>query len=183
MSTYDDIEGDDRRFLLELFEQAGGETSAKVSMYAVGDSLGLDRQAASHIGENLMGLGLVEVRTLAGAIGMTHDGVSAARHHGAGGGGGEDVVRLGNEEVMGESVQCAVAEVTGGLKCESGRLGLDFDPLSELVADLKTIDTQLMSPRPKTGIIRECLHSIRGVLGENKAGEWAARIDRLLGRG
>ena len=90
---------------------------------------------------------------------------------------------LGNEEVMGESVQRAVTELTGGLKCESGRLGLDFDPLSELVADLKTIDTQLMSPRPKTGIIRECLHSIRGLLGEKTAGEWAARIHPLLGRG
>ena len=181
MGTYDDMEGDDRRFLLELFEQAGGGTSAKVSMYAVGEGLGLDRQAASRIGENLMGLGLVEIRTLAGGIGMTEDGVTAARHFGAGGGPQEAFVRLGTDVVMGESVLSAVTDVADALKCESGKLGLDFEPLSELVADLKTIDIQLMSPRPKTAIIRECFQSIRATLGKRTAGELTDRIDRLLG--
>jgi hypothetical protein len=182
MSTYDDIDEDDRRFLLELFEQACGETSAKVSMFTVGDGLGLDRQAASRIGENLMGLGLVEVRTLAGAIGMTEDGAAAARHFGAGGGPEKDAVRLGTDGVLGDTVRRAVTEVTEGLKGECGKLGLDFDPLSELVADLKTIDTQCMSPRPKSAIIRECFQSIRTTLGQGKAKQWADRIDRLLGQ-
>ncbi len=35
---------------------------------------------------------------------------------------------------------------------------------SELTADIDTIQTQILSPKPKTSIIRECLHSIRNVL-------------------
>jgi hypothetical protein len=181
MNTFDDIDEGDRGFLLELFGLVGGETSAQASMFAVGEGLGLDRDAASHIGENLMGLGLVEVRTLAGGIGITEEGVAAARYFGAGGGPEEASPRLGTDPVLGEDALRALIELTEGLKCETGKLGLDFDPLCELVADLKTIDTQLTSPRPKTAIVRECFQSIRSLLGEGKGGEWAVRIDHLLG--
>ena len=182
MGGFDEIDEGGKSFLLELFAHAGGETSAQVSMYEVGDGLGFDRQTASRVGEDLMGLGLVEVRTLSGGIGMTDDGLAAARRFGAGGGPEEEEVRLGSDPVMTEPVCRAVAEVADGLKCESGKIGLDFDPLCELVADLKTIDAQLMSSRPKTAIIRECLRSIHSTLGQDRAREWTARIDRLTGQ-
>jgi hypothetical protein len=60
-------------------------------------------------------------------------------------------------------------------------LGLDFDGLSELMADLKTIDAQLGSSRPKTGIIRECLRSIKAVLEGIGNGDSLVKIRALLG--
>ena len=181
MNTYDDIDETGKSFLLELFEQADGDPSAQVSTSDVGDRLGLDGQTASRVSEDLMGLGMVEVRTLSGGIGMSAEGIAAARHLGASGGPEDESARLGTDQVMRPEAIQAVAEVTDGLKCESGKLGLDFDRLTELVADLKTIDVQFTSHRPKTAIIRECLLSIRAVLGSSHAPESSARIDYLTG--
>jgi hypothetical protein len=49
------------------------------------------------------------------------------------------------------------------------------------MADLKTIDAQLGSSRPKTAIIRECLRSVLAVgknTGDNKISD---RIRTLIG--
>lgn len=181
MNAHEEIDETGKSFLLALYERTGGSPSAQVSMFDVGGELGLDRSQASRVGEDLMGLGLVEVRTLAGGIGISEEGLSAARRFGAGGGEEADIVRLGEGPVMDEAVCRAVTEISDGLKCAVGKCGFDFEPLSELVADLKTIDAQLMSPHPKTGVARECLRSIRSVLGDKHAADWSVRIDRLTG--
>jgi hypothetical protein len=181
MSEFDEIGEKEKDFLLALFELAEGDPSAQVSVGDIGDRLGIDRQEASAVSEDLMGLGLVDVRTLSGGIGMSEDGVSAARQLGAGGGPQDEGERLGSDPVMSEAVRRAVGEVTDGLKCQSGKLGLDYDPLTELMADLRTIDAQLTSSRPKTAVIRECLLSIRSLLGTGLAPESTARIDYLTG--
>ena len=49
------------------------------------------------------------------------------------------------------------------------------------MADLKTIDAQLGSSRPKTGIIRECLRSIKAVLEGIGNGDSLVKIRALLG--
>jgi hypothetical protein len=50
------------------------------------------------------------------------------------------------------------------------------------VADLRSLDAQMASPRPKTAVLRACLEA----LGEDcrAAGEpeWASRLKRLLER-
>ena len=74
----------------------------------------------------------------------------------------------------------SVETVAAALKAGAGGLGLSFDALAEIVADLRTIDAQLFSPRPKTIILRECFNSIRKVLTRANRGEHVAQIDRLL---
>jgi len=51
-------------------------------------------------------------------------------------------------------------QVILGIKIKTDILGLDYDTLEELLADLKRIDVQLTSSRPKTKILRECFQSI-----------------------
>ncbi len=67
------------------------------------------------------------------------------------------------------------------LKSQAGNLGLDFDDLSELLADLKTIDAQLGSSRPKTAIIRECLGSIKETLEGLADNKSLGQVKTLLG--
>jgi len=62
-----------------------------------------------------------------------------------------------------------------------GNLGLDFEGLSELMADLKTIDAQLSSSRPKTAIIRECLRSLKETLEGLADNESLVKVRSLLG--
>jgi hypothetical protein len=81
-----------------------------------------------------------------------------------------------------DPVSCrGVEKAAGELKSQAGNLGLNFDGLSELMADLKTIDAQMGSSRPKTAIIRECLRSIKEVLENLADNDSLLKIRDLLG--
>jgi len=171
-----------QQFLIQLFEQAGGDSSAQVSMYDIGEGLGLDRDTSSRVAEILIGLQLVEIRTLSGGIGISAEGVDEVKRL-IGGAPPADGLpgELADQPVMDANSSRGVERAAGELKSQAGNLGLDFDTLSELMADLKTIDAQLASSRPKTAIIRECLRSIKGLLQEVGEGDSLVKIKSLLG--
>jgi len=171
-----------QQFLIQLFEQTGGDPSAQVSMYDVGEEFGLDRDASSRVAETLIGLQLVEIRTLSGGIGISTEGISeVSRLTGGVSSADGSPGKLTDQPVM-DSISCQrVEQAAGELKSQAGNLGLDFDGLSELMADLKTIDAQLGSSRPKTAIIRECLGSIKEVLEGAGSGDSLLKVRRLLG--
>jgi hypothetical protein len=171
-----------QQFLIQLFEQTSGDSSKQVSMYDVGEELGLDRDTSSHVAETLIGLQLAEIRTLSGGIGISTEGADEVKRLTAGvsladGSPG----KLTDQPVM-DPVSCrGVEKAAGELKSQAGNLGLNFDGLSELMADLKTIDAQLGSSRPKTAIIRECLRSIKEVLENLADNDSLLKIRDLLG--
>ena len=148
-----------QQFIIQLFEQTHGDQSAQASMYDIGSLLGLERDAASRVAEELIGLQLAEIRTLSGGI-----GISAA---------GSELV----QGIIGPQVEQIVTEI----KNQTGTLGLEFDSLTELMADLKSIDSQLGSSRPKTAIVRECLYSISGVLKRTANNRLHSRVKKLMG--
>ena len=179
--TTNDLDDISRRFLITLFEQTQGDPSVQASMYDIGALLGMDRDTASAVAQELMGLQLVEIRTLSGGIGISADGcdrvqelagpvapVSSASEN------------LGTAPVLTPGGRQTVEQVVIELKNAAGSLGLDFDSLGELMADLKSVDAQLESTRPKTAIIRECLRSILGVIKQTQDKHIADRIHRLV---
>ena len=182
MMTISEVDERGQQFLIHLFEQTGGDTSVQVSMYDVGEGLGLDRDAASRVAETLIGLQLVEIRTLSGGIGISSEGAEQVR--GLMGGAplaGTSTAKLSDRPILDQSGCQAVQQVAEEIKIQAGKLGLDFDALSALMADLKTIDAQLGSSKPKTTIIRECLHSLKGALEESSENEILVKIKGLLG--
>ena len=181
MFISDDVKENLPLFLVELYLQTQGDPSIKVSMYDIGENLGLDRSASSRTAEELIGTGLAEIKTLNGGIGITADGADEAQELGASlSGQGDTGHVLGNAPVLNETDCQVVEQLTAGLKSQVGEKNLDFNSLGELMADLKSIDAQLSSPNPKTAIIRECLRSIRDIM--QKAGDTdLQRITILLG--
>lgn len=179
--TISELDETGQQFLIQLFDQTSGDSSTQVSMYDVGEGLGLDRDTSSRVAETLIGLQLVEIRTLSGGIGISTEGANEVKRLTGGmSHAGDSPSKLTDQPVM-DSVSCECVEETAGqLKSRAGNLGLDFDGLSELMADLKTIDAQLGSSRPKTAIIRECLRSIKGVLEGAAEAEILAKIRTLL---
>lgn len=179
--TISELDETGQQFLIQLFDQTSGDSSTQVSMYDVGEGLGLDRDTSSRVAETLIGLQLVEIRTLSGGIGISTEGANEVKRLTGGvSHAGDSPSKLTDQPVM-DSVSCeCVEEAAGELKSRAGNLGLDFDGLSELMADLKTIDAQLGSSRPKTAIIRECLRSIKGVLEGAAEAEILAKIRTLL---
>lgn len=171
-----------QQFLIQLFEQTGGDPTAQASMYEVGEGLGLDRDSSSRAAETLIGLQMVEIRTLSGGIGISTEGANEAKRL-TGGAIPTDgsPTTLTDQRVM-DPLSCqGVEQIAGELKSQAGNLGLDFDRLSELMADLKTIDAQLGSSRPKTAIIRECLRSLKEILEDATEAEILLKIKALLG--
>jgi hypothetical protein len=89
-------------------------------------------------------------------------------------------VELGDVPVLTSGGRQTVGQVVSELKSQTGSLGLDFDTLGELMADLKTMQAQLDSSRPKTAIIRECLRSVLGVVEKAQSGQVVDRLRKLV---
>ena len=182
MMNTEKIDVTGQQFLIQLFEQTKGDSTAQVSMYDIGDQLGLDRDIASAVAQELIGSMLVEIRTLSGGIGISADGSQMAKKLiGPETTGSDEFSKLDDTPLLTASGRQAVEQIVSDLKTQAGSLGLDFDTLSELMADLKTIDAQLGSTRPKTVIIRECLISILAVLNNSGDTKSAGRIRTLVG--
>lgn len=180
MSNPIDIDETEKSFLMELYRRTEGESSAQASMYDIGETLGLDKKAASSISEALISWGLVEVRTLSGGIGITEDGAAEAVQRGAAGDIGS-VSTLGDAVVIDDAKTLEIEAIVSKLKDRSGEWDIDFDDQAEITADLKTIEVQLTSPNPKTAIVRECFRSIQAVLEKTGDNEGLALIQQLLG--
>jgi hypothetical protein len=180
--TISELDETGRQFLIQLFEQTGGDPSAQVSMYDVGEGLGLDRDSSSRTAETLIGMQMAEIRTLSGGIGISREGASEAKRLTGGATPADDLPNTLSDQSVMDPVSCqGVEQIAGEIKNQTGNLGLDFDRLSELMADLKTIDAQLGSSRPKTAIIRECLRSLKEILEDATEAEILLKIKALLG--
>ena len=179
MTTLSDLEPTARDLFMELNRSTDGSTEAQASMYTIGEAIGLNRDASAAAAEDLMALGLVEIRTLSGAIGMSAQGANLM----ADGNKGEssDTLRLGSASPLNTS-QCALLDqVLTRLKSDLGQSGLIFEALSEMIADIRTIEAQMASPKPKTMIIRECFASLLNTARENQQKEWQRIVGDLLG--
>jgi hypothetical protein len=179
--TFDEMDEADRQFLKCLFEQTLGQPSRQVSMYDVGAVLGWDRDASSRTAQDLMGAGLAEIRTLSGGIGISAAGAAMVQSALGSENRGTAAARLGNNRIMDKAACLAVERVCDDIKAQAGSLGLDFDTLAEVMADLKTVAEQLGSSRPKTAIVREGLRSLEGVLKKFSETNSLACVRALIG--
>jgi hypothetical protein len=177
-----DLDEEGQDFLLNVYRRTKGDPAAIVSMYDIGNGLGLDRADTSRLTENLMGWLMLEIRTLAGDIGITPAAVAEIEASGlANGKAQETAPRLGADPLISEAVGRSVVDVLNTVKRKVGGIGLAFDALSELMADLKTATAQLESPRPKTAIVRECFRSIKNTLETAGDRDCSALVADLLG--
>ncbi len=178
MNYGSDLGEEERSFLAEIYRRVGEDAAAATSMYEIGEKLGMDRQQSARIGEMLLAGGLLDLRSLSGAVALTASGREAAAAGQPAGTAKTPV--LGDGPLLNEDQRLAVAEIIADLKRQAGKMGLALDALSELVADLKTIEAQLTSPRPKTAIVRACFTSVRDTLQDGDDAEALAAVTGLL---
>ncbi len=142
----------------------------------------MDRTLSKKTAESLMGWELVEIRTLSGAIAITVQGAEEARKSGAASEtSGNSITRLGKSAIIEDADRKGIEQIVTELKSQVGNMGLNFDMLTELVADLKTVDAQMTSPRPKTDILRESFRSVRAILEKSDAKEMLNQVRGMLG--
>ena len=179
---FSELNDSGQQFLLSLYKETKGDITVQKSMYEIGSDMGLDREETSKLTEDLMGWSLVEIRTLSGGIAITSTAVEEIEELGYHPGDAEEKsVQLGSDLLVSAEVRLVIEKLTGEIKQTAGSLGLPFESLSELMTDLKTIDVQLDSTRPKTAILRECFRSIKPILDKAGDREKFNHVSSLLG--
>ncbi|MGE0086001.1 MAG: hypothetical protein AB7S75_16455 [Desulfococcaceae bacterium] len=179
MTIQNEMNENEQRFLTQLYQRTKGSITAQVSMYEIGADLGMDREQSSRATEALMSFGFAEIRSLSGGISISGEGVREAEKHATASDRGT-APRLGNKALIDENVREAVNTVLTNLKAMVPDMGLAFELLGELMADIKTVETQMMSPRPKTAIVRECFVSLANMLEKNKKSRELKLVKELL---
>ena len=183
MTDYSDIDQIGRDFMLALDEHLR-QGADQVSMYDVGTAVGLEKEEAGRVAENLIGSGLIEIRTLSGGIGITPEGATQVSRWNLGSSEGavEDLV-LGTAVVLNPAQHQAVDTIVSRIKDDADRWQLESDRLAELMADVSSLGAQLASPRPKCAIVRECLMAVHDALVDAPADPQLTRdIEQLLDR-
>ena len=170
-----------KAYLEELYRQTGGDTEVQVSMYNLGEAIGLDKAEAGSLAEQLMFQGQVELKSLAGGISITPEGlavlgIAVANAHSA-----EDSLRLGGGLIADEADRRTVQRLIENIKNEISGLHLEYSLLEDIVLDLKTIEVHMLSSRPKIAVIREIFRSLQNNLETVKVGQTAAQLKAIIG--
>ncbi len=164
-----------KAYLHELNTMTGSDPDVQVSMHDVGAALGFDEGDAGQLAETLFMGGYAELKTLSGGIGITPMGLKSL---GLSGGAAHDALSLGTDPVLADQGREAVETILAEIKMFLASNSSSYDPLEEAVLDIKTIEVQMLSPRPKTSVVREVLRSIH----MSRAGEGSQELwDRLGG--
>jgi hypothetical protein len=166
-------------YLEELYRQTGGDVEVQVSMYDVGAAIGIDKSEAGSLAEQLMVQGQTELRTLAGGISITAEGltvlgISTPQNR------AENSIHLGEGPVADETDRHTVHLLTEEIKNEISGLALEYTLLEEIILDLKTIEVHMLSPRPKVPVLREIFRSLKATLEKAKADKSVAQLATIL---
>jgi len=178
MST---VSQEEKRFILELHNMIGADIDAQVSMYDVGASLGMDKGATTGMSQDLMIEELLELKTLAGGIGITKKGLELLRKEGLiAGSAAEQLVRLSKGPILNGQDREEVEKLLTEIKTGAFPTSVGYPQLEELVIDIKTLESQMLSPRPKTAIIRAVLSSLLPVLSTGESDKIPEKIRNFI---
>ncbi len=171
-------------YLTELYRQTKGDTEAKVSMLDVGAAIGFEEAEARATAENLMIEGLAELKSLSGGIGITTQGLGelGITPTPAATGSSNENLQLGQEVILDKAGRQVIETILTELKFELARIKSDYPLLEENIIDIKTIEVQLLSPKPKTAIIREILRSLAAAISSSGDSVMSGKIEALLAR-
>jgi hypothetical protein len=178
----DSPSNDERRYLEELCAATGADTGVQVSMSDVGAALGLAKAEAGMLAEELIIQGLAELKSLSGGIGITVQGVEMIRGPGSASpqSAAGQLQGLGGGVVLGEAGRLAVEEFVRDIRAAALAGTAVVGRLEETVIDLKTIEVQLLSPNPKTEVIRQILISIQSNLAAIGLQNHIVRVQALI---
>ena len=166
-------------FLQELYNRADGDFEVQISMYDIGVDLGLEKDEAAVLGQDLFIEGLAEMKTLSGGMGITQKGldtlgIKIAPKNAA------SYFRLSNAPVIDDQGKKAVQELINMIRSGLDNKALPFDLMEEIIIDLKTIEVQMLSPNPKTLIIRETFKFINQTLKGSASQDFKLELQTII---
>ncbi len=176
MMNPDDVTS--KSFLTELHQQTKGDMHSQVSMYEVGAAIGLAKGESGARAEELMVAGLVELRTLAGGISITAEGLAALGMAVPSPAVASQDLRLSSGPVLNAADRRLLEGLVEEMRKDLPEAKLASTHLEGVIFDLKTIEVHLLSPNPKVAVVRELLRSL---LESFQAGDRQAVAAKLAG--
>lgn len=167
--------------LLEtVHSQTGGDTSQHISMYEAGQSIGLEKTEARSLAEELIMQGLLELMTLAGGVAITQEGMDLIGATSVNRSSPSSTLNLTQNKVLDEAGKKQIQELLEEIKEVTKSQSLDFAATEELLFDIKTIEIQLFSPRPKSAIFLEVLRSIQELLTKTECKQLSEKLGTII---
>ncbi len=169
-----------KSYLLELYNLTEGDTGVQASMYEVGVNIGLQKNEAGTMAEDLIVQGWVELVSLSGGISITAEGIEKLQLTGSVAAAAGISMQLGTGPVLNEIGLEAVEKIVAEIKTSVPQTQTSYPQLEEMIIDLKTIETQMLSPNPKVEVIRELLRSLQAMVVTLKLDDLSAKLKMLI---
>jgi len=147
-------------YLQELYNSSQGSIEAQVSMYDIGVNIGIEKAEAGRLAEGLMVEGYVELKTLAGGIAITNEGLIFLGFSPEIENTQEEQLTFSVGPTASESDHTLAEQLKTNIQQELSKQDLEYTTIEQIVLDLKSIELHLMSPTPKTAVILALFHSI-----------------------
>jgi hypothetical protein len=166
-------------FLLELYRRTEGLVERQVSMHDVGAAIGLEKSEAGALAEELIMEELVELKTLAGGIGITTAGIDLLQKNGKVDAPVSNSSKLSGKPILTDDDRVVLTEIIREIQTELPLRKADYRSLEEIIIDIKTIEVQLLSTRPKAAIILAVLGSLQKAMQNLGLDATAAKLKQL----
>jgi hypothetical protein len=170
---------EEQAYLNQLYTMTQGDPGVQVSMYDIGAALGVEKSEAGALAESLIIQDLAELKTLSGGIAITGNGLETL---------GrslpvnlpDQALTLGRDPVLDPEKKALVAGLVSEIKTVLETEKNAYDWLEEVVMDIKTMEVQLLSPKPKTGIVKEIFTSLHRNLKKTGARDLNQKLSAVL---
>jgi hypothetical protein len=150
--------------LREFYTQTGGDLNKSVSMWDVGEKLGLEKFRIEDLCMGMASEGLLEIKNLSGGMGLTEVGLERVQGLDSAGGSGQ----------TGD-----VGSLLGMLEGALPDLGLGASAQKDMTLDIQTLRLQLARSKPLPGVQSAALAEIRRVLEMSSAEKAGPLIEAL----
>lgn len=173
------------QYLEKLYLDTNGDEFETRDHLKLGEELRFSQSETSRIYDYLFGEGLIAPIDLGGSIGITHKGIveielalsepdKPTKYF-------PPTNYIHVEHMIGSQIQQgtdqsyqsfsyslndfdSIIKFVSDLKIKLTELKFDTESQEEIESDITTIESQIKSPHPKSGIIKECLISMRTIL-------------------
>ena len=170
---------EEHAYLNQLYTLTQGDPGTQVSMYDIGADLGLDKSAAGTLAESLFIQDLAELKTLSGGIAITANGLKALGKSSPSSSTNQ-LLSLGREPVLDSEKKELVTGLLTEIKKVLENENKSYEWMEEVVMDIKSMEVQLLSPKPKTGIVREIFNSLHQNLKQSAADVVNQKLSAVL---
>lgn len=167
-------------FLDELYRQTDGDAENQVSMYDIGTVIGLDKSEAGSLAEQLIVQGQVELKTLAGGVSITSEGLAVLGLAAPLSQSPENNLQLGKGPIADDTDRETIQQIMEKIKKELSSLNLEYDLLEEIIIDLKTIEIYMLSPRPKISVLLEIFRSLMNAFETSPSSKVAPLLRNVI---